>query len=172
MSMTEAPLILTLGLNDDDQARFERLRTLHFPAGRNLIPAHITLFHHLPGQEVQAIQHTLGEHCPALPQFSVSAVGLRFLGRGVAYSLEAPTLVALRSSLAKRWRDWLTAQDQQGYRPHVTIQNKATPEAARILLEQLSASFTPFTIRAEALLLWRYLGGPWEPVSRHHFAPG
>jgi len=170
--MTEAPLILTLGLHDDDQTRFARLRTLHFPAGRNLVPAHITLFHHLPGEEVEAIQHTLDEHCTALPRFSVSAAGLRFLGRGVTYSLEAPALVALRVSLAKQWRDWLTAQDQQGYRPHVTIQNKATPEAARMLLENLQAGFTPFTIRAEALLLWRYIGGPWEPVSRHHFAPG
>jgi len=170
--MAEAPLILTLGLHDDDQARFERLRTLHFPASRNLIPAHVTLFHHLPGQEVESIQHTLDERCTALPQFPVSVSGLRFLGRGVAYSLEAPALVALRATLAKRWRDWLTAQDQQGYRPHVTIQNKATPEAARMLLEHLQAGFTPFTIRAEALLLWRYLGGPWEPVSRNRFAGG
>jgi hypothetical protein len=53
----------------------------------------------------------------------------------------------------------------------VTIQNKATPEAARMLLQNLQAGFAPFTVRAEALLLWRYLGGPWEPVSRHPFSP-
>jgi 2'-5' RNA ligase len=168
--MTDAPLILTLGLHEDDQARFERLRTLHFPAGRNLIPAHVTLFHHLPGCEIESIRRTLEERCAMLPQFRVSASGLRFLGRGVAYSLAAPELTALRASLATQWRGWLTAQDQQGYRPHVTIQNKATPEAARMLLQNLQAGFTPFTIRAEALFLWRYLGGPWEPVSRHPFS--
>jgi len=165
-----APLIVTLGLHADDQARFERLRTLHFPAGRNLIPAHVTLFHHLPGLEAAAIRRCLDEHCAALQQFPVSASGLRFLGRGVAYALDAPALAALRARLAREWSGWLTAQDQQGYRPHLTIQNKATPEAARTLLQSMQAGFAPFTVRAEALLLWRYLGGPWQAVSRHPFA--
>src|ERR1700712_5017184 len=44
-----APLILTLALHGEDQARFDRLRIAHFPPERNLIPAHITMFHHLPG---------------------------------------------------------------------------------------------------------------------------
>jgi len=168
--MNEAPLILTLALHADDQARFERLRALHFPADRNVIPAHVTLFHHLPGPELPAIQQTLEHRCAAMPPFSVAASGLRFLGRGVAYALQAPELTALRADLAKAWHGWLTPQDQQGYRPHVTIQNKATPEAARILQQNLQAAFAPFTVRAEGLLLWRYLGGPWEAVGRHAFA--
>lgn len=167
--MSDAPLILTLGLHADDQARFERLRALHFPTDRNLIPAHITLFHHLPGREIEAVQQTLEQQCNAVPPFEVTAAGLRFLGRGVAYSLTAPALSTLRASLAKQWRPWLTLQDQQGYRPHVTIQNKATPEAARALHRSLEAAFTPFTVRAEALLLWRYLGGPWEAAGRFAF---
>ena len=167
--MSDAPLILTLGLHADDQARFERLRALHFPAGRNLIPAHVTLFHKLPGYEVEAIQRTLDDRCAAVPPFAVTATGLRFLGRGVAYALEAPALTTLRASLAKQWDEWLTPQDRQGYRPHVTIQNKAAPEAARALQQNLQAAFAPFTVRAEALLLWRYLGGPWEAVGRHAF---
>ena len=168
--MSEAPLILTLSLHADDQARFERLRTLHFPADRNLIPAHITLFHHLPGPEIEAIERTLERRCAAIPPFPVAASGLRFLGRGVAYALQAPELAALHADLARAWHDWLTPQDRQGYRPHVTIQNKATPEAARTLQQNLQAAFAPFTVRAEGLLLWRYLGGPWEAVGRHAFA--
>ena len=38
----------------------------------------------------------------------------------------------------------LTAQDRQGFRAHVTIQNKVTPEVARSTLAALSAVFTPF----------------------------
>ncbi len=167
--MSHAPLILTLALHADDQARFERLRTLHFPADRNPIPAHVTLFHHLPGQEIDAIRHTLEDRCAAQPQFALDATGLRFLGRGVAYALEAPALTTLRSSLATQWREWLTQQDQQGYRPHVTVQNKATAEAARLLQQNLQAAFAPFTVRAEALLLWHYRGGPWEAAGRYAF---
>lgn len=167
--MSDAPLILTLGLHADDQARFERLRAMHFPSDRNFIPAHITLFHHLPGREIEAVQQALERQCATVPPFGVTAAGLRFLGRGVAYSLTASALTTLRASLAKQWGPWLTLQDQQGYRPHVTIQNKATPEAARTLHRNLEAAFTPFTVRAEALLLWRYLGGPWEAVGCHAF---
>ena len=167
--MSEQPLILTLGLHAEDQARFERLRALHFPAGRNMIPAHVTLFHHLPGLEFGAIQRTLEYQCATLPPFVVTASGLRFLGRGVAYSLEAPELTTLRAELARQWRDWLTPQDRQGYRPHVTIQNKAAPEAARALFQDMQAAFAPFTVRAEAVLLWRYLGGPWEALGRYAF---
>ncbi len=166
--MTDAPLILTLALHPDDQARFERLRRLHFPPGRNLIPAHATLFHHLPGRETEEIQNAIRARC-AVPPFAVSVPGLRFLGRGVAFALESPKLAALRVGLARDWDGWLTPQDRQGWRPHVTIQNKAPPEDARALHANLQAAFAPFTVRAEGLDLWRYLGGPWEQQSRHPF---
>ena len=165
------PLILTLALHPGDQARFERLRTLHFPASRNLIPAHVTMFHNLPGAEIDAVRAVLAAEAAALAPFPVVAAGLRFLGRGVAYELRAPELTALRGRLARGWQDWLTPQDAQGYRPHVTIQNKATPEAARALRDALQAGFAPFTVRAEGLLLWRYLGGPWELAGTYAFAP-
>ena len=166
--MTDAPLILTLALHEDDQARFERLRRLHFPAGRNLIPAHVTLFHHLPGQEAAAVSDALEACCAAAP-FSVAVPGLRFLGRGVAFALESAALTALRAGLARDWDGWLTPQDRQGWRPPVAVQNKVSPEAARALLADMQAAFAPFTVRAEGLDLWRYMGGPWEPVSRHPF---
>lgn len=167
--MTEAPLILTLGMHPDDQARFERLRQLHFPANQNVIPAHLTLFHHLPGDQLASIQDTLQQRCGAVAPFAAATSGVRFLGRGVAYSLQSQHLAALRAGLARQWADWLTPQDRQGWRPHVTVQNKTTPEAARALQAQLLAGFTPFDVRAEGLLLWRYLDGPWEAVSEHRF---
>lgn len=168
--MSDAPLILTLGLEAAAQARFDRLRAAHFPAARNFIPAHVTLFHALPGAEGDAIGRALAARCAATPAFTVDATGVRSLGRGVAYVLHAPPLQRLRADLAQLWHDWLTPQDRQGFRPHVTVQNKAEPEAARALLEAMQAGFTPFAFRAEGLALWRYLGGPWEAVSAHPFA--
>jgi hypothetical protein len=51
----------------------------------------------------------------------------------------------------------------------VTVQNKVPPRDANALLRQLQATFQPFEVRAEGLLLWRYRGGPWEPVRRFVF---
>ena len=167
--MNDAPLILTVRLSDEAQARFDRLRALHFPPERNVVPAHITLFHHLPGAQAQAVQAELDTVCAGGVAFEVEAAGLRFLGRGVAYELRAPELLRLRAGLARAWADWLTPQDRQGFRPHVTVQNKVEPERARALLAALQAGFTPFAFEALGLRLWRYLGGPWQAVSEHPF---
>ncbi len=164
-----APLILTLGFHPDDQARFDALRQMHFPTERNLIPAHLTLFHHLPGAEAAAATDSLAVTARAQPGFPVSVDGLRSLGRGVAYSLASPALLQLRAGLARHWHDHLTPQDRQGWRPHVTVQNKASPTDAAALLTAMRAEFTPFTVRAEGLLLWRYLGGPWALERRFAF---
>lgn len=164
------PLILTLWMDDESSASFDALRRAHFPVERNLIPAHLTLFHHLPGQELPAVEAVLKALCEQQAAFELPVTGLRSLGRGVAFTLNSEQLAALRKALAAHWQDKLGAQDQQAFRPHVTIQNKVTPEEARLLLNRLSEGFEPFTIKARGLLLWRYLGGPWEQLSRFPFS--
>lgn len=157
-----APLILTLALAPADQARFDHLRTAHFPAERNYLDAHVSLFHHLPGDEASAIAATLAIAAGARAPFAIAVTGLRSLGRGTAFTLAAPELARLRAELAALWAAALTAQDWQGFRPHITIQNKVDPAAARALLSQLSRDFAPFEVTATGLALWRYRGGPWE----------
>ena len=49
------PLILTLVLDAASQAFFDRLRRQHFPPERNVLDAHLTLFHALDGEQEQAI---------------------------------------------------------------------------------------------------------------------
>ena len=165
------PLILTLALHPEDQDRFEQLRQWHFPPERNLIPAHLTLFHHLPGPELASVQANLEAASAHQPRFTIEVTGLRSLGRGVAYTLHAPTLLALRAGFARHWHDYLTPQDRQGWRPHITIQNKVAPAEAASLLANMQAAFAPFEVRAEGLALWRYEGGPWTLASRHAFQP-
>lgn len=164
-----APLILTLGLEAGDQARFDRLREAHFPPERNFIAAHVTLFHHLPAGSLASIVATLEEIARATAPFAAEVTGVRSLGRGVAYTLGSPALSGLRSTLASTWSGVLTAQDRQGFRPHVTVQNKVEPAQARALLQALSAGFVPFAVRATGLLLWRYRGGPWEAAGAFGF---
>ena len=101
--------------------------------------------------------------------FDVEVTGLRFLGRGVAYALRSGELADLRNGLAAAWEPWLTPQDRQRHAPHVTVQNKVDPAVARALHDRLTAEFMPWSARARGLGLWRYLGGPWEPVNEHPF---
>lgn len=162
------PLVVTLLLDPEAQERFDRLRAAHFPAGRNHIAAHVTLFHALPGSRLDAVAADLAG-AARRPAFGVAVTGLRLLGRGVAYTLESPELAALRAELAAAWAPWLTPQDRQRLAPHVTVQNKVDPAAARALRDRLSAGFVPHRVGARGLGLWRYLGGPWAPVSEYPF---
>ncbi len=167
--MAEEPLILTLALDDLTQQRFERERRQHFPAARNHIPAHVSMFQSLPGEELAAIAGRL-ESLRGRPRPAVEVAGLRSLGRGCAYELRSPALDALRAELARGWAGWLGAQDRQGYRPHVTVQNKVSPETARDTLARLQAGFAPWRAQGTAMILWRYLGGPWEHLQTVAFA--
>lgn len=164
------PLILTLEMDDRSQERFDRLRERHFPRERNYLSAHLTLFHKLPGEHQAVISAELQDLCLHQTPFALKATGLRFLGRGVAYELSSPGLSALRRDLARKWRPWLGAQDHQGFKAHVTVQNKVPPGRARALHEQLQATFSPFEVEALGLSLWRYLDGPWEPAGTYLFA--
>ena len=164
-----APLIVSLTLAPDGQARLDRLRDAYFPPERNFLAAHVTLFHHLPGPEHDAVAAALASASAALAPFPLRVARLQSLGRGVALALESDALLRLRAGLARRWAGWLTAQDRQGYRPHVTIQNKVEPRAAKALLAELSAGFAPWTIGATGVSLWRYRGGPWEAAGSFPF---
>ncbi len=166
----DAPLILSAVLDDASQAWFEAQRQRHFPPDRNFIAAHVTLFHHLPGRQQIAIDGHVAAACRAQPPARFTTTGLRTLGRGTAYTLEMPAVAALRQRLAGTWQTWLTAQDRQGWRPHVTIQNKVTPAEAKRLHGALLASFAPADGAVTGLALWRYCGGPWEAVRHYAFA--
>lgn len=165
----DRPLILTLLLDDAAQAVLDALRSAHFPAGRNHLAAHLTLFHKLPGPEIETVRADLDEVTRAFRPIAMAAKRPIALGKGVAIQLDAPGLLTVRSELQRRWEPWLSPQDLQRHRPHVTIQNKVPPEQARALYRELSASFAPFPVTGIGLGLWRYLGGPWEPVASYPF---
>ena len=164
-----APLLLTLLLAEPAQSVLQALRARHFPAMRNIVPAHVSLFHALPGNQLAPIERRLRGLDATAPAILVEPP--RSLGRGVAFPLASPDLVVLRGRLADAWSEWLTPQDRERYRPHVTVQNKVTPEVARATLARLAEGFVPWPTEGAALLLWRYLGGPWESVARIPLAP-
>lgn len=96
---------------------------------------------------------------------------MKFLGAGVAFAIESKELHNIRKELAIQLHEQLIPQDKQGYRPHITIQNKVSPEAAKQLLNELQSTFQPITITARGLDLWQYLGGPWKHHAYHALGP-
>lgn len=165
-----APLILTLALDADSQAYFDELRRQHFPPKINYLAAHVTLFHHLPGEDEAVLKDELAAAGRALGPLPVQVASLRSLGRGVAFNLENTELRALHRRLQTAWAPRLTPQDQQKLQPHVTVQNKVDPAAARQLLAELQADFQPFAATGTGLKLWAYRGGPWELRAEFAFA--
>jgi hypothetical protein len=166
---TPDPLILTLAFDEPTFARFDGLRRRHFPEALNHIPAHATLFHHLPGLHEPGLRETIASLVRTQAPPEVAVTGLRFIGRGVVYTLESEALSGFRARLAQAFSAHLTAQDRQGWRPHVTVQNKAKPEVARALHAALEQDFVPSRFVAPGLRLWRYLGGPWDERARFAF---
>ncbi len=160
----ESPLIVTAHLDAASFAVLDGLRQRYFPAHLNKIPAHVSLFHALPGLEIEQVAATLAEICADEPRFALWPTGPMSLGRGVALRYESEALSRLHTTLARRFKPWLTAQDRQGFRAHVTIQNKVAPAEARALLRMLTLDVAP-VCRVEGLNLWRYRGGPWDHVA-------
>ena len=162
------PLIVTAELGEGDFARLDALRRAHFPPERNLLRAHLTMFHALPPSSEAEVRQVLADEARAAPPPATLA-RLVDLGRGVAFGIDSPALHAIRERIADRFHGCLTAQDAAAWRPHVTIQNKVEPAKARALRQALERDFTPRPVVIRGLELHRYLGGPWENLGRWRF---
>ena len=161
-----APIIVTALFGRGDQAWFDRQRNAQFPPERNVLRAHLTMFHHLPPSLAEEVQEQLAAAArQGAPEARVA--GLMSLGRGVAYRIESPALEEVRAQLADRWASLLTPHDAVPWRPHVTIQNKVEPKTAKALLGELAADFRPRLVATAGYASWWYRAGPWEPLSRH-----
>ena len=141
---------------------FDDLRRRYFPPERNFLSAHITLFHHLPGDETAAVENDLESVASNYEQIKLDFTGARFLGRGTAIEIDAPELLAVRKELTDKWEKYLLPQDRQKFKPHITVQNKTAPDAAKILFEKLKTDWQNRKGSAIGLQLWNYLGGPWQ----------
>jgi 2'-5' RNA ligase len=160
------PIILTLQIDERSQAFYDGLRRIHFPANRNLVPAHLTLFHQLP--DIETTRQAVEQVARKTASFALKQPALRSLGRGVAVTFQSPEALALHASLSSMFQEWLIPQDRQRFQPHIVVQNKVDADTARQTLRTLEATELLET-QALGFILWRYLGGPWEHISSIRF---
>ena len=163
-----APIIVTALMGGADFAWADGLRRAHFPPDRNVIPAHLTLFHHLPPSALDEVAMRLKRIC-AGPQPVARLVDVMLLGRGVAFRVESAGLLAMRDELADAFAGLLTPQDQAQPRLHITVQNKVAPEEAKALAATLRRDFRPRSLTIAGLAAWHYRGGPWEAAMKAMF---
>jgi 2'-5' RNA ligase len=165
-----APLIVSALLGDADFAWLDGLRKRHFPPERNVLAAHLTLFHHLPPSCADELKQRLSELTSRQPRPQAEARAILDFGGGTAIGIASPALAEIRGELANQFSGLLTPQDRAGWRPHVTIQNKVSRDAAKSVQAELRGQFRPKPVVITALAAWHYRGGPWELSSRHAFA--
>ena len=166
-----APIIVSALFGEADFHYLDGLRRAHFPPARNQLRAHLTMFHHLPPSVVDELKARLqGEARAPAPPAQIEL--LMSLGHGVALRVHSPELADVRARLAENFAPLLIPQDKAGWRPHVTIQNKAKPAEARALLDQLSVNFKSRPLAIAGLAAWYYRGGPWEPIAAYRFGNG
>jgi hypothetical protein len=165
--MTGSTYILSARMDDNSFAWLDGLRRAHFPPERNVLSAHLTMFHRLTLRQIENLRTV---PLPAAP-IPVRFDGVVMLGFGNAIRVASPELQTLRSAVKAVLGDDISRQDAQRWTPHVTIQNKVTPDAARALHAALAKDFRLRTGSIDALLVWEYLGGPWRLAERIDLKP-
>jgi len=170
MKGQSAPIIVTALFGKDDFSYLDGLRRQYYPSERNVAEAHLMLFHHLPPSAAEELKHRLNSEVRKIRAPHARLNRVMSLGSGVAYGVESQELSGIRDRLADAFSGLLIPQDQQVWRPHVTIQNKVSSSEAKALFETLAADFKPRPLKIAGLASWYYRGGPWEPLSTHKFS--
>jgi len=163
-----APIIVTAVFGDGDNGWLQELRRAHYPPERNQVPAHLTLFHHLPPSVEDELSRRIAAIVAAPPP-RAEVAGVIDLGGATALRIDSEELEEMRAELAEAFHGLLTPQDQASWRPHVTVQNKVESKEARRLQQQLRATFRPRPLSIKGLAAWRYLDGPWQPIRSWTF---
>jgi hypothetical protein len=162
------PIIVTALFGQDDFAWLEGLRRTHYPAERNRVPAHLTLFSHLPPGIERELAQRLAEITDTPPP-RARISGILDLDGGTAFLVDSEELEEMRSELAFAFHGLLTPQDGADWRPHVTIQNKVDRREARELQTTLRRRFQPQPLSIKGLASWSYDEGSWLPLKSHAF---
>lgn len=163
------PFIVTAALPPDIQSWAEGLRRAHYPAHRNHLHAHVTLFHSFAPSLLDELKDYLPQLVREFAPPGAAVSGLLDLGTGTAIALQSEPLLGLRALIAEHFHGSLTAQDLHEPRPHITIQNKVTKREARALQAELGPTIEWRDFTFPALELHLYLDGPWEQVKRCAF---
>lgn len=162
------PIISTLIVDGPSHDRFQRLRNRYYPASR--VPAHVTLFRKLPGQDPETTISRVQMAVNQQPPFPIEVGAPEGLRNGVALPIYSPKLIEFRRRIADEFEGELRPDDRKPFEPHMTIQHRVTRRRALRTLGAVRANFTPFTAEACGISLWFYQKGRWVPLEKIELA--
>jgi len=164
-----APFIVTAELPADIFAWVDGLRRAHFPPKRNVLSAHVTLFHSFAPTLREELLRVLGGFAARFAPPDAAIDGLMNLGNGTALGVRSPGMLRVREQIAEHFHGMLTAQDNHPPRLHITIQNKVTPQEARKLQAMLGPALEARRFRFTGLGLHSYRITHWESQGLWRF---
>ena len=154
-STDQTSYVLTLLTDPAHNRSMNSLRRTYFPTALNRIPAHITLFHALPGSKLESdVLPGIKQMASRTAPYRVRATEPFRLSKGVGIRVADDIDHAndskrgrnmtriIHAELRKKWGEWLSEQDSTPPRFHYTVMNKVNNE--RIVdqaLAQLNESF-------------------------------
>lgn len=156
------PLLVTAELPADVLAWAEALRRTHYPAERNRLQAHVTLFHGLPPSAREEARRLLAASAAATAPPVARVAGLMDLGRGTALAIESEAICALHAALAECLRGVAQQRDDRPFRPHVTIQNKVARAEAKALQRELARDLRAREFHFRGFGLYGWDGRLWN----------
>jgi hypothetical protein len=158
--------ILTAKVDKNSQNLLNHLRAEYFPAHRNFLDAHLTLFSHYP---VFDLSNPYFSHLLPEKKMSVSFEQVFYTGMGFAVEVKSPELEVLRSQMLSLLRPAAPGVESSTNKLHVTIQSEVDPRRAINSFEAFSKTWAPVLGEIEGIEVWRPLSGPWGFVGGYRF---
>lgn len=169
-------LVLLAALDPGLAAAANRLRATLAPAAMPLLPAHCTLFGHLPGPSAPQLAADLRSLVRAHRAPVMRLLPPRRYDRSIAIPVQSDELSALHAILAHWWGPMLQPNERAPPRLHITLATGLDRAAAATALEQAisalrKAPFMDCPLRCRALSLQPRMSPGAAPLLRAVF-PG
>ena len=159
----EEKYIVALRTDSKHHTALNNLRKCYFPQSLNKVPAHVCLFHALPGSQLPRIRGDIGDVVrKSTPSFIRTLPPRSFANEhGVALPVDAPIALKIFEVLKSKWRLFLSKQDHS-FRAHYTVANQLDEAACLRVLEEVQKTFTRSEGQVIGLTMARYEKGFWK----------
>ncbi|KAI4155285.1 MAG: hypothetical protein LQ340_001092 [Diploschistes diacapsis] len=175
----ESYYVLTLQTDRDLHEKMSALRMAHFPKALNVLDAHITIFHALPGSKLEQIEADIQKIAEDTFRYKISTAKPFQLSRGIAihlYQGKGDTRHLRKRFRNLEWFQLLSEQDRKDvFEPHFTIKNKVADRKLRKKsLEEVNKTLEAeesgcFRGVATGLRLWLYREDGWTSRAEWSF---
>jgi hypothetical protein len=160
---------VTAELPPDLLAWADALRRQYYPAERNKLAAHVTLFHSFAPSLRDELRGVLAQFAGEFAAPPARIDGTLDLGSGTALKIASSGMDEIRAQIAEHFHGLLTAQDMHEPRLHITIQNKVLRRSAIALQQELASSLAARDFAFRGLALQIYRTTHWETLGQWPF---